>query len=476
MSSVRSTAAMASLPQISFCSGLATGASARTVGEMFSLAFMGVPVIRYHLGEADHSSPVVGRAIEWIVAASRVSGDACEQCFRVAGLRISPPSDVVIGAHQHEVARVEIARFFARDIDYRQRQAEHPRGGPDRLRGNARIEPHQGEVAAETIENRNAVFEPHVRRPRTWNGTGRVAVTIVGRSGRAVGYHDGGARIEDAEVNSRNVEFRRGMPVEALAEHGARRFAGRILAFEVHGQIDVADRVGHRASESRVAVRDGFALVLVTREQARSAPSLACSGELPAEIGDVVHRGVVAQAAGRSEKVRSVTGDEGAPRAEAFGDERVARGPFGDAQYLEWKIATGGSDERFAGVIRGRLSPARQLHVEHPEFLSVDRVHEGALLAIHRPVLPGPGRVHHIVERRGSYIHSEHLPAHKVALLERLTLVVHAERFAHETPRPVAADRVVGVDALELSGLELLGFDRDAVRARLELAHAPAQA
>src|SRR5258706_1554727 len=33
MSSTRSTAAMASLPQISVCSGLATGASARTVGE-----------------------------------------------------------------------------------------------------------------------------------------------------------------------------------------------------------------------------------------------------------------------------------------------------------------------------------------------------------------------------------------------------------------------------------------------------------
>ncbi len=64
MSSVRSTAAMASLPQISFCSGLATGASVRTAGEKVSLTFMSVPVIRYDLGEADHSSPVVDRAIE----------------------------------------------------------------------------------------------------------------------------------------------------------------------------------------------------------------------------------------------------------------------------------------------------------------------------------------------------------------------------------------------------------------------------
>src|SRR6266581_7084497 len=64
MSSVRSTAAMASLPQISFCAVPATGVSARTVGERVSLAFMGVPVIRYGLGEADHSSPLVARAIE----------------------------------------------------------------------------------------------------------------------------------------------------------------------------------------------------------------------------------------------------------------------------------------------------------------------------------------------------------------------------------------------------------------------------
>src|SRR6266705_2286839 len=76
MSSVRSTAAMASLPQISFCSGPATGASARTVGERFSLAFMGVPVIRYDLGEADHSSPLIDRAIEGAVASDQLRGAA----------------------------------------------------------------------------------------------------------------------------------------------------------------------------------------------------------------------------------------------------------------------------------------------------------------------------------------------------------------------------------------------------------------
>src|SRR4029077_13872443 len=41
MSMARSTAAIASLPQTSFCSGLATGASARTPCGRFSLAFMG---------------------------------------------------------------------------------------------------------------------------------------------------------------------------------------------------------------------------------------------------------------------------------------------------------------------------------------------------------------------------------------------------------------------------------------------------
>ncbi len=42
MSSARSIAAIASLPQISFCSGPATGDSARTAGAKLSLAFIGV--------------------------------------------------------------------------------------------------------------------------------------------------------------------------------------------------------------------------------------------------------------------------------------------------------------------------------------------------------------------------------------------------------------------------------------------------
>ncbi len=44
MASARSIAAIASLPQISFCSGLATGASARMLGTKFSLAFIEPPV------------------------------------------------------------------------------------------------------------------------------------------------------------------------------------------------------------------------------------------------------------------------------------------------------------------------------------------------------------------------------------------------------------------------------------------------
>src|SRR5258708_20052723 len=93
------------------------------------------------------------------------------------------------------------------------------------------MEPHQGEVAAETTENRNAAFEPHVRRPRTRSGVGGVAVTIVGRRGRAVGYHDGGARIEDAEVNSGNVEFRRGVTIEAVPQRAPRPVSAPNLLF-----------------------------------------------------------------------------------------------------------------------------------------------------------------------------------------------------------------------------------------------------
>src|SRR5882672_2112528 len=132
MSMARSTAAIASLPQTSFCSGLATGASARTP-EMFSLAFMAA----IRAGER---------------RSYQVSNGASEERIDVAGQRIPAPCDVVVGAHQREISRIQISRLVAGNVDHRERHATPSRRHLDRTCVDTRVEPQQREVAPQAIE------------------------------------------------------------------------------------------------------------------------------------------------------------------------------------------------------------------------------------------------------------------------------------------------------------------------------------
>src|SRR5882724_3270562 len=300
MSMARSTAAIASLPQTSFCSGLATGASARTP-ETFSLAFMAA----IRAGER---------------RSYQVSNGPSEERICVLGQCISAPRDVVIGADQREVPRVHVAGFFARQIENRKRHAPAPCRLFERARVDVRLETQEREVAAEAVEDRYAFGEPHVRRPRSGRSAGRVAVPVVGR-GRAVRDDDRGPRVENAEMNAGNIEFGRGVADEPLAERGASRVPGVPVLLDLSGKLDLADRFRHGPRKARIAMCDRLALGLVGREQSGSAPALAGRGELPAEVGGVVDRGVVALAAGRGEKMGRVARDENATVSEAFGDQ-----------------------------------------------------------------------------------------------------------------------------------------------------------
>src|SRR5947209_1884438 len=165
-------------------------------------------------------------------------------------------------------------------------------------------------------------------------------------------------------MNPGNVEFGRRVAVKPSAELGASRVSRFAVLLELSGKLDPANRFRHRAREAGVAQRYRLALGLVAREQSRAAPSEARSGELPAEVGRVVDRGVVALAAGRGEEMGRVARDEDAPAAEALGDEGEAGGPLRDPQNLEGELAAGRANERFARVVgRGRAF-ARELHVE----------------------------------------------------------------------------------------------------------------
>src|SRR5262249_7014970 len=198
--------------------------------------------------------------------------------------------------------------------------------------------------------------------------------------GRPVGSDDRRARVETAEVDPGDLDLGRCVTVQAPARRGPGGLPRRAVLLERGWKGYRADRVGHGAREAGVAQRDRLALGLVAREQLAPAPALANRGELPAEVGGGVHRGVVALATGRGEEVSRVARDEGAASPETLGDEGEPRGPLGDPQDLEGKLASGCAQERLAGVRAGVRALARQLNVEHPQPPAVDRVHQRALL------------------------------------------------------------------------------------------------
>src|SRR5882672_1845751 len=116
---------------------------------------------------------------------------------------------MMVGAHQREIARVQVTRLVARDIDDLEGSAVAPRRRLDGTHVDARVKAKQREVAAEAIEDRDAVVEPRMRRARAGYGAWGVAVPVVRGRGRAVRNDDRRARVENAEVDPRNVELGR---------------------------------------------------------------------------------------------------------------------------------------------------------------------------------------------------------------------------------------------------------------------------
>src|SRR5688572_28116107 len=100
------------------------------------------------------------------------------------------------------------------------------------------------------------------------------------------------------------------MRVQVRGRGGARRIAARARLFELGpGRIE-ADRVGEAPRVAGVALGGGLALRLVAPEKLLARRAAQHVRDLPAKVHGVLDRGVVAEAAGGSEEMRRVAGDE----------------------------------------------------------------------------------------------------------------------------------------------------------------------
>ncbi|MCY1440541.1 hypothetical protein D9M71_568230 [compost metagenome] len=95
-----------------------------------------------------------------------------------------------------------------------------------------------------------------------------------------------------------------------------------------------------------------LALGFIGGEQVGSAPAQANGGEFPAEVGGVVHRGVVSLARSRCEQVGGIARNENPACAIVFRHQGESGRPFGDADDLVREIAAGRQRNGFMGVLQ----------------------------------------------------------------------------------------------------------------------------
>ena len=100
------------------------------------------------------------------------------------------------------------------------------------------------------------------------------------------------------------------------------------------------------------------------------------------------------------------------------------------AASASWNIALASCVGDLVGVL-----VRTQLGVEGELVAAVHARHEGAALAVDRPVHPGARMRQHVVEFRAAEIDGEHPPAHEVAHHAALADVAEAERLARRARR-----------------------------------------
>src|SRR6185437_3765558 len=133
--------------------------------------------------------------------------------------------------------------------------------------------------------------------------------------------------IARAESNAGNIEFLAHMAIEIGAGALACRFALGGFVLDLLGCDELTNRIGEIACKAGIAPRHLAALGLVSREEPRPTPALDRRRELPGEVHHILDRGVVAEPAGRREKMDGVAGHEDAAALIALGDERIPSMP-----------------------------------------------------------------------------------------------------------------------------------------------------
>jgi len=169
-------------------------------------------------------------------------------------------------------------------------------------------------AASKVIGNRGTVVQPDVRQPGT--GPGRRGVPEAGGVGPAVLADDQrGALVPVAELDAEQVVAPALLAVRHLREPctGPRPGGGAVGDLRPPFGAPEAPTGGGLGGGRDIAHADGPALRLVRAQQARTAPSVQRSGELPCQVDGVPGAGVHAEPAGGDDEVRGVTGEEHPP-------------------------------------------------------------------------------------------------------------------------------------------------------------------
>ena len=125
------------------------------------------------------------------------------------------------------------------------------------------------------------------------------------------------------------------------------------------------------------------------------------------------------------------------------------------AASASWNIALASR----VGDLLGRLA-GLELGVEVELVAAVDGRHEGAAVAVHRPVHPGARMRDDVVELGAAEMDGEHPPAHEVAHRAAFADIAIAQRLAGRARAAVGAHRVGG--AQRGPAAVMLGVDLDA--------------
>ena len=113
----------------------------------------------------DATARMLSRTLDLNAACERVvfllpTGEFGERCARVAG-GVAAPCHMMIGADEHKICTIEVARFIAGNIEHGERYTKCGRR-IDIRSGFRRMpaEPRECKSLAKAIENRYAVVDP----------------------------------------------------------------------------------------------------------------------------------------------------------------------------------------------------------------------------------------------------------------------------------------------------------------------------